>query len=124
MIIFNEMKEIKTQYKELYEDRKMTKNEVEYMTKGVETSRMRLLNQFEEWYQERYGRDEPNSVRSPKQRRGPDDRLDDGEKFELLEEERVKREDPESFAFFRAKKKSAQQQQSRTLKMPPINRRR
>jgi hypothetical protein len=103
----------------------MAKNEVEYLTKGVEASRVKLMNQFEEWYQRHYSSMDDTKIKSPTSARG--DRLDDGEKFELLEEERVRREDPESFAFFRAKKKSNQfhnTSKTSTVKMPPINKRR
>jgi kinesin family protein 6/9 len=107
MLLYQTLKQVKQEYRESFEERKMAKSEIDFVSKAVENSRALLITKFEEWFQETYGQSldlhENDKIKESIQE---EDQLDDGERFEKLEMERIKRDDPESLAFYRAKKGS------------------
>lgn len=116
MLCFKEMKDAKKQYRDAYEERKALQSEVDYLSRIVDNSRLQLFNQFEEWFSSKYDSTaSPKSVAPPVEKKSvpetssaDEDKLDDGEKFDKLEMERIQRQDPDAYAYFRAMKKMEQ----------------
>ncbi|KAL0481842.1 kinesin family member [Acrasis kona] len=111
MLLYQRLKEAKKEYRDSFEERKMAKAEIDFVSRAVENSRVKLLSSFEDWYRETYGQPLELEQSSPDintkesfSRDKDEDQLDDGERFEKLELERIRRDDPESLAFYRAKK--------------------
>lgn len=118
-------REAKRDYRSLFDDLKAAKAELEFTHRSVELLRMRLVREFEDWYDDeghglalakddgdaspgrgraRSGYDSSHAFAFSK-----DDKLDDGEKFDQMEVERIRAQDPDSLAFFQAQKKMRQQ---------------
>lgn len=122
-ILMTAEREAKRDYRSLFDDLKDAKSELEFTNRSVELLRMRLVREFEDWYEE-----EGHSSALAKDDGSPgrgggydssgfggghafskDDKLDDGEKFDQMEVERIRAQDPDSLAFFQAQKKMRQQ---------------
>eukprot|EP00469_Lotharella_globosa_P014891 CAMPEP_0167822014 /NCGR_PEP_ID=MMETSP0112_2-20121227/7198_1 /TAXON_ID=91324 /ORGANISM="Lotharella globosa, Strain CCCM811" /LENGTH=647 /DNA_ID=CAMNT_0007723209 /DNA_START=343 /DNA_END=2286 /DNA_ORIENTATION=+ len=105
--IIRNLKAKKKSYQAAFHKRKMVKNEVSYMKSLVKQSKLKLCSQFLDWYRATYGEQQP-TINSQKkesaQKAADDDVLDDGEKFDALERQRIMEEDPDSLAFFNARK--------------------
>ncbi|TYZ68012.1 hypothetical protein PybrP1_001522 [[Pythium] brassicae (nom. inval.)] len=120
-------REAKRDYRSLFDDLKEAKSELEFTNRSVELLRMRLMREFEDWYEEE-GHASALSKADGSLGRGydalggafggghsfaaafgKDDKLDDGEKFDQMEVDRVRAQDPDSLAFFQAQKKMRQQ---------------
>jgi len=59
-----------------------------------------LLDRFEEWYRE----NRPEGAADEESDDADDDDMDYGEKFEAMERERIRNQDPDSVAFFNSRK--------------------
>ncbi|KAE8893393.1 Kinesin-like protein [Phytophthora fragariae] len=116
-ILMTAEREAKRDYRSLFGDLKDAKSELEFSLRSVELLRRRLVREFEDWY------DEEGHARALSKSSGAagfdafarpafskDDKLDDGEKFDQMEVDRVRAQDPDSLAFFQAQKKMRQQQ--------------
>ena len=114
LLWFKQIKETKENYKQVFEERRILKSEIDYIEKALETLRQTLVAEFQAFYDEKYfDEDEtkpPQSARSSRYGAGLDqgveDILDDGEKFELLQMEKLQNEDPESYNYYMAFKKT------------------
>ncbi|GMF51401.1 unnamed protein product [Phytophthora fragariaefolia] len=116
-ILMTAEREAKRDYRSLFGDLKDAKSELEFSVRSVELLRRRLVREFEDWYDE-----EGHAHALSKTSNGggfdtfarstfsKDDKLDDGEKFDQMEVDRVRAQDPDSLAFFQAQKKMRQQQ--------------
>lgn len=123
-------REAKRDYRSLFDDLKEAKSELEFTNRSVELLRMRLVREFEEWYEEEghasaLSKDDGSSRGRGYDTSGgggggfgsysfagafsKDDKLDDGEKFDQMEVDRIRAQDPDSLAFFQAQKKMRQQ---------------
>ena len=119
----NQLKDVKKQYRDEYEIFKKTKNEVEYCTRMVDQSRQKLMTEFEAWFDNIYGDAvaADNVGQKGEVGAGYDDDhevsmtislysdlvkdlMDVGEKFDKLQLERILKEDPESYAFYNARR--------------------
>ncbi|RHY60733.1 hypothetical protein DYB28_007706 [Aphanomyces astaci] len=101
-ILMRKEREAKRDYRVLYDDLKEAKNEYDFTQRSIELLRMRLVQEFEEWYVEGGGSQAKGGED------GDHDKLDEGEKFDQMEVERVRAQDPDSLAFFQAQKKMRQ----------------
>lgn len=131
-VLMTSEREAKRDYRSLFDDLKEAKAEMEFTSRSVELLRMRLVREFEDWYEsEGHNQARSKDDGSPVGRgdgfhadsfgqRGraydnsggggsKDDKLDDGEKFDQMEVERIRAQDPDSLAFFQAQKKMRQQ---------------
>lgn len=121
-ILMTAEREAKRDYRSLFDDLKDAKSELEFTNRSVELLRMRLVREFEDWYEEEghssaLAKDDVSPGRGYDNTGGfggshafsKDDKLDDGEKFDQMEVERVRAQDPDSLAFFQAQKKMRQQ---------------
>lgn len=119
-ILMSAEREAKRDYRSLFDDLKDAKSELEFTHRSVELLRMRMVREFEDWYEEEghsgaLGKDDGSPGRNGGYESGfanafsKDDKLDDGEKFDQMEVERIRAQDPDSLAFFQAQKKMRQQ---------------
>lgn len=106
--LIKEVKETKKVYKERMSERKALSEELVYLKGQSERAKMALCNKFLEWYKETY----PETDQTPDE---DDEVLDDGEQFDKLELDRVMADNPESLAFYNARKNHAA---LRTTSMP------
>jgi len=114
LLMLKDLKIAKKQYREAYDQRKLIQNEIDFTSKTIDTIRTQLYTMFTEWYAQKY--DSPAATPSPQpQAEEEDEPLDAQEKFEKLEMERIKKDDPESYSFFRAMQKGS------TFKHKPKN---
>ncbi|KAF0695865.1 Aste57867_13385 [Aphanomyces stellatus] len=100
-ILMRKEREAKRDYRVLYDDLKEAKNEYEFTQRSIELLRMRLVQDFEEWYLD-------GGSQAKASDEGDRDKLDEGEKFDQMEVERIRAQDPDSLAFFQAQKKMRQ----------------
>jgi len=80
---------------------------VDYLAKRTEQARATLVLDFEQWYRVEYEGGAPAAPDGALPGADADEDgevMDDGEKFDRLEVERVMAEDPESLAFHKAAK--------------------
>ncbi|KAG4061309.1 Kinesin-like protein [Phytophthora cactorum] len=114
-ILMTAEREAKRDYRSLFGNLKDAKAELEFSLRSVELLRRRLVREFEDWYDE-----EGHAHALSKNASGAfdafarpafskDDVLDDGEKFDQMEVDRIRAQDPDSLAFFQAQKKMRQQ---------------
>ncbi|POM76406.1 Kinesin-like protein [Phytophthora palmivora] len=114
-ILMTAEREAKRDYRSLFGDLKDVKSELEFSLRSVELLRRRLVREFEDWY------DEEGHAHALSKNSGgtfdaftrpafsKEDKLDDGEKFDQMEVDRIRAQDPDSLAFFQAQKKMRQQ---------------
>lgn len=126
-------REAKREYRSLFGDLKEARAELEFTSRSVELLRMRIVREFEDWFDSEGGRLAAAGIISGAVAPLPgttavsfslsasgssgmlstfsrDDKLDDGEQFDQMEIDRVRAQDPDSLAFFQAQKKMRQQQ--------------
>lgn len=124
-ILMKAEREAKREYRSLFEDLKEARAEMDFNNRSMELLRMRLVREFQDWYEEEgvhlaaaaKDGDDGYGGRGPKggfdfgtaMFGNKEDKLDDGEKFDQMEVERVRAQDPDSLAFFQAQKKMRQQ---------------
>ncbi|ETW02306.1 hypothetical protein H310_05853 [Aphanomyces invadans] len=100
-ILMRKEREAKRDYRVLYDDLKEVKNEFDFTQRSIELLRMQLIQEFEEWFQD-------GGCQAKDGDDGDRDKLDEGEKFDQMEVERIRAQDPDSLAFFQAQKKMRQ----------------
>ncbi|KAH6565131.1 hypothetical protein BASA62_007514 [Batrachochytrium salamandrivorans] len=105
-IMLNTQKQLKTKYKEKYDSLHATRIEVEYCTKITDQSRQKLMSEFEQWYESIYGSQNTDGGGT-----GVEDVLDIGEKFDILQMERMSKEDPDSLPYYNARKSTERRSQ-------------
>ena len=112
------MKDLKAQYRSSFEQLQAAKNEVDYLTRSINTSREKLLMEFETWFQTSFehpnqanGNGLANNNTAPLAKEEAQDSaevvedvLDYQEKFDRMAAEKILQEDPESAYFYNARK--------------------
>lgn len=101
--LIRKLKDLKKQYQSQFADRKTVSTEASYLKGLVEQSKMNLCNKFLEWYKNKYGEVGADGGGDGNE----EDILDDGEKFDKMELEKLMQEDPDSVSFYNAKKATA-----------------
>jgi kinesin family member 6/9 len=103
-----DLKVAKKEYRTLFDALRVAKSECDYAQRLVDQCRAQLLESFDNFYTERYGAADTASVA---QSEVEDDKfMDDQEKFDRMELERIRNEDPDSVAFYNAQKTMKQSQ--------------
>lgn len=102
--LIRKLKSKKRSYQDLFHKRKMAKSESSYLKSLVKQSKLKLCQSFLEWFRSRYQAKAAGASSGELAAVAESDALDDGEQFEKLERERIMEEDPDSLAFFNAKK--------------------
>ncbi|EQC31810.1 hypothetical protein SDRG_10599 [Saprolegnia diclina VS20] len=101
-ILMQREREAKRDYRVLFDDLKEARAEYDFTQRSIELLRMRMVNEFEEWFRDG-GSQAKNGDGD-----GDQDKLDEGEKFDQMEVDRIRAQDPDSLAFFQAQKKMRQ----------------
>jgi kinesin family protein 6/9 len=106
--IVRSLKGQKAEYRQAFEDLKILKSEADYLTMQVEKARQTLVFDFESWYRASYEDDDggvdDSAIGGAGGVSAEGEVMDDGEKFDRLEVERVMSEDPDSLAYHNAAK--------------------
>lgn len=111
------MKDTKLQYRKLYDELSQLKDERDVSTRSVDAAKRRLVEDFDQWYNQQFeaagGYPSSQNASPLKSSRYAqlDDDLDEGERFEALELNKVLDDDPDSVAFYTAKKMATSKQQ-------------
>jgi kinesin family protein 6/9 len=105
------LKATKRNYAQQFNARKAVATEVSLLKNKAEVAKIGLCNAFLTWYSGLYG----DTIQAPISGEQGDDQLDDGEQFEILERQRVMESDPNSIAFYNAKKALQVQKKKRTM---------
>lgn len=104
------VKECKLQYRQMYDELTVVKDERDVAARAVDAAKRRLVEDFEAWFQHQCETIGATSSQHHSPVKGGhvyaqlDDDLDEGERFEALEMHKVLDDDPESVAFYTAKK--------------------
>lgn len=95
-------REAKKAYRAVYSDLKLLKRELDDCTKDVSQRKNQLIEDFERWHAggPKFGANKSSNNFDDDE----PDQMDDGEKFEQMELDRVTEDDPDSLAFFQAQK--------------------
>jgi len=95
--LLKQVKDTKQIYKDRMSERRGLSEELVFLKGQCERSKMDLCNKFLEWYKSTY----PETDQT---RDDDDEVLDDGEQFDRLELDRVVAENPDSVAYYNARK--------------------
>eukprot|EP01137_Pigoraptor_chileana_P026532 Opistho-2@7958 len=106
------LRDLKQKYRTDYEELRAVRSDIEYCQRLVDQCRHKLMTEFETWYHqvlmgEPPGRSNMGSasmggMKSPD--RGMEDVLDDQERFDRLQMEKLMNEEPDAIAFYKARK--------------------
>ncbi len=102
--VAREVKNAKNDYRKLYDELTAKKTDRDNLTRLLDLSRRQLVEEFEQWYASTYGQGPRAGAGKNSAGAHSDDDLDEGERFEALEMNRVMDDDPDSVAFYAAKK--------------------
>ncbi|KAJ3181557.1 Kinesin-like protein kif9 [Gaertneriomyces sp. JEL0708] len=101
-ILLSALKELRQQYRDYYDQLGSMRSDIDYCSRLVDQCRQKLMTEFEQWYEQRYG----GQIADEGEDGQIEDLMDIGEKFDKLQMERMSQEDPDSVAFYTAKKNS------------------
>ncbi|KAL7746323.1 hypothetical protein RI367_008331 [Sorochytrium milnesiophthora] len=90
------VKQLKAEYRDLYDRIKHTKTEMGYASRVIDTCRQKLVADFEAWWAQTY----PDVQRTA----DDEDGLDLSEQFDKMYLDKVRQEDPDSYAYYSALK--------------------
>jgi len=121
--VLTQLKEQKQGYRTYHDEMQSIKSECDYETRLVEQARSKLITEFTQWYDDTYGGGgSPSGIppigngntvsfpfqpKPPKSKSFDDDPMDEADRFEHMERERIMAEDPESTVYYAAKKSAA-----------------
>jgi kinesin family protein 6/9 len=106
-LLMRQARDTKRDYRMLHDALTEAKQEVAFLERSLDFTRARLVQEFQAWYHN----DDDGLMLSSSHtvdtaaEEEEDDKLDEGEKFDQLELERIRAQDPDSLAFFQAQKK-------------------
>lgn len=95
----------KAKYQNDFHQRQMLQSEVAFLKGVVQQAKLKMCVEFLSWYKLKYGQSSQSG-----------EQLDDQEQFEILEEERIKAQDPQSLSFFRAAKNQLNRPKNRSTR--------
>ncbi|KAJ3093130.1 Kinesin-like protein kif9 [Quaeritorhiza haematococci] len=102
-VLLNNMKRLKQQYREQFDQLRQTRSDVEYCSRLIDQCRQRLMTEFEQWFEAISGGQVSDT--NDQSRGSMEDVLDIGEKFDKLQMERMSNEDPDSLPYYNARRK-------------------
>lgn len=102
-LVLQQLKKAKKEYTALFQQRRDISDQLANANALREMAKLELATAFLEWYKQTYGdrvNDEKKSGNDVS-----DEVLDDGEKFDQLEHDKIMLQDPDSISYFKARKK-------------------
>ena len=118
--MLSEVRHLKNEYRDNFESLKKLKSDIEYCTRLVDQCRQKLMSEFETWYEQMYGFANSAGLVAGENNEGKltfaEDLMDVGEKFDKLQLERMSQEDPDSYAYYIAKKNQERRMQRELVK--------
>jgi hypothetical protein len=109
--MMKELKATKLDYAQQFNARKVVAMEVSLLKNKTEAAKIELCNAFLTWYNGLYG----GMEQAPTTAAPSDEQLDDGEQFDILERQRVIDSDPNSIAYYNARKALQVQKKKKNL---------
>jgi kinesin family protein 6/9 len=100
--LIKSLKDTKQQYRDAFELHRRVKTEVLQIERSMQQCKVRLVQAFEEWYDQKYGQ---VPKEAPAERQG--DRFDSQEMFDLMEADRLETQHPDALAYHNARKNAA-----------------
>jgi len=107
--LIKSLKDAKQQYKEAFERHRVAKMDVIQIEHLLQQCKTKLVQSFEEWYDQRYGHSRSDATSF--------DRYDPQEQFDLMEAERLEQH-PDSLAYHSARKTATRAVRSRKPAAP------
>lgn len=103
--IIQNLKDLKQQYRDSFEQHRGVKMEVSQIEHSMQSTKLKLVQAFEAWYDDRYGHlnKEVTSETAGKS----DERFDPQEQFDMMETERLETQHPDALAYHKARKNAA-----------------
>lgn len=99
--LLESLQQYKQQYAQQHGKLRQLQQSIEALKAEIDSAREKLINDFEAHYDASFG---SQVIRGPESALCVDDVLDFGEKFEKLQLERIYQEDPDSVAYYSARK--------------------
>jgi len=100
------LKDLKQDYRDAFERHRMVKMDVSHIEHNMQQTKMKLVQSFETWYDEKYGHIKDQTVDMAKtELKG--ERFDPQEQFDMMETERLETRHPDALAYHKARKNAA-----------------
>jgi len=106
--IIQNLKDLKQQYRDAFEQHRMVKMDVSHIEHNMQQTKLKLVQAFEQWYDEKYGhiaKDTTSDVMAKTEMKG--ERFDPQEQFDMMETERLETQHPDALAYHKARKNAA-----------------
>jgi len=118
--IIQSLKDLKQQYRDGFEQHRQVKMDVIQIEHNMQQTKMKLVQAFEGWYDEKYGHltgDVKADTMGKTEKFGTGERFDPQEQFDMMETERLETQHPDALAYHKARKNAARDVRQRGGKM-------
>lgn len=112
--LIKSLKDTKQQYREAFERHRALKMEVVHTERLMQQSKAKLVQAFEEYYDQKYGSMQ-NTVGASISKDTDGERYDPEEAFEMMQSERLEMHSPEAVDYIKAKKNAARDVRQKRL---------
>jgi len=117
--IIQNLKDLKQQYRDAFEQHRLVKMNVSHIEHDMQQTKMKLVQAFESWYDEKWGhlaKEMTTDLLAERDRQG--ERFDPQEQFDMMETERLETQHPDALAYHKARKNAARdvRQRGKTLR--------
>jgi len=103
--IIQTLKDLKQQYREAFDQHRMVKMDVSHIEHNMQQTKLKLVQAFEAWYDDKYGHLAKETAASQADIQG--ERFDPQEQFDMMETERLETQHPDALAYHKARKNAA-----------------
>jgi kinesin family protein 6/9 len=100
------LKDLKQQYRDAFELHRSLKMDVSQIEHNMQQCKLKLVQSFEEWYEQKYGH---LANTSSLDLQGEGDKFDPQEQFDAKEAERLETQHPDALAYHNARKNAARE---------------
>lgn len=105
--IIQNLKELKTEYRDAFEQHRTIKMDVSHIEHNMQQTKMKLVQAFESWYDEKFGDMAKDAGQDSSLNQKLGERLDPEEQFDMMETERLETQHPDALAYHKARKNAA-----------------
>jgi len=107
--IIQTLKDLKQQYRDAFEQHRMIKMDVSHIEHNMQQTKMKLVQAFEAWYDDKYGhlQGKDTTLNMSADRENLGERFDPQEQFDMMETERLETQHPDALAYHKARKNAA-----------------
>jgi kinesin family protein 6/9 len=105
--IIQKLKDLKQEYRDAFEKHRTVKMDVSHIEHNMQQTKMRLVQAFEGWYDEKWGHIAKEMTQDPMASEKAGERFDPQEQFDMMETERLETQHPDALAYHKARKNAA-----------------